>query len=310
MSRDFRSSCLVLDRYADRWALVTGASSGIGKEFAQRLAALGMHLVLTARREDEMRQLADDLDTRHGTQCVIIPLDLSVPGNSAKLVEEIANRQIDIELLINNAGFAVVGTFPETDVARINQLVQLNVAAMTDLTYRLAALMVERGHGGIINVASNAAFQPVAFMAAYSASKSFILHFSEALWAELRDFGVTVHALCPGPTETEFFNEAGVPEWLKSHSSHTVEEVVKHGLRSLEKKKQYTVVGWKNYLVSLLSRFAPRKMVVNESRKYFRPRSKSKKKKKGEPDQDSSKAEPEETADDGRDALSKQTIDH
>jgi len=299
----------VLDRYADRWALVTGASSGIGKEFAQRLAALGMHLVLTARREEEMRQLADDLDTRHGTQCVIIPLDLSVPGNAARLVEEISRREIDIELLINNAGFAIVGTFPETDAERISQLVQLNVVAMTELTYRLAAPMVQRGHGGIVNVASNAAFQPVAYMAAYSASKSFVLHFSEALWAELKDYGVTVHALCPGPTETEFFQVAGVPEWLKSHTSHSVEEVVKHGLRSLEKRKQYTVVGWKNYLVSLLSRFAPRKMVVNESRKYFRPRSKSKKKKKGEPEQDKP-AETPEASDDGQDSLSKQAVDH
>lgn len=300
----------MLDRYADRWALVTGASSGIGKEFAQRLAALGMHLVLTSRREDEMRRLADDLDTRHGTRCEIIPMDLAVPGHAARLVEEIVRRQIDIELLINNAGFAVVGTFSETDVERIAQLVQLNVAALTDLTYRLAAPMVERGHGGIINVASNAAFQPVAYMSAYSASKSYVLHFSEALWAELRDFGVTVHALCPGTTETEFFEQAGVPEWLKSHSSHSVEEVVKQGLRSLEKKKLYVVVGWKNYLLSFLSRFAPRKMVVNESRKYFRPRSKTKNK-KGKPGSDATdSANPDETAEDGQDQLSKQAIDH
>lgn len=301
----------MLDRYADRWALVTGASSGIGKEFAQRLAALGMHLVLTARREDEMRQLADDLDTRHGTRCEIIPLDLAVPGNAARLVEEISQRQIEIELLINNAGFGVVGTFSETDVDQVGQMVQLNIAALTDLTYRLAAPMVERGHGGIINLSSSAAFQPVAFMSAYAASKSFVLHFSEALWAELRDYGVTVHALCPGPVETSFFNVAGVPEWLKSHSSHSPEDVVKVGLRALEKKKQYAVVGWKNYFVSLLSRFAPRKMVVNESRKYFRPRSKSKKKKKGEPEQDSAAAtDADEATDDGQDTLSKQTVDH
>jgi short-subunit dehydrogenase len=274
------SSGLLLDTYAERWALVTGASSGIGKEFAHRLAGLGMHLVLTARREEEMRKLADELDTRHGTRCEIIPLDLSVPGHPEKLVEEINNRNIEVELLVNNAGFAQVGTFADTDQEQIFQLVQLNIAALTELSYRLAGPMVERGHGGIINVASVAGFQPVAYMASYAASKAYVIHFSEALWAEFKDYGITVLALCPGPTETEFFEVAGVPGWLKGQSAHTPEEVVKLALRSLEKKKHYVVVGWKNYILSLLCRLAPRKMVVNESRKYFRPRSKPKKKRK------------------------------
>jgi short-subunit dehydrogenase len=286
----------LLDTYAERWALVTGASSGIGREFAHRLAGLGMHLVLTARREDEMRKLADELDTRHGTRCEIIPLDLSIPSNPEKLVDEIHKRDISIELLVNNAGFAQVGTFADTDQEQIFQLVQLNIAALTELSYRLAGPMIEQKHGGIINVASVAGFQPVAYMSAYAASKAYVLHFSEALWAEFKDYGITVLALCPGPTETDFFNVAGVPGWLKGQAAHTSEEVVKIALRSLEKKKHYVVVGWKNYILSLLCRLAPRKMVVNESRKYFRPRSKPKKKRKEKnTEQDSASAEGSES---------------
>ena len=288
-------------------ALVTGASSGIGKEFAHRLAALGMHLVLTARREEEMKALADELDTRHGTRCEIISLDLSTPGHPEKLTNEIQSRNIDIELLVNNAGFANVGTFADTDAQQVFDLVQLNIAALTELSYRLAGPMIERGHGGIINVASVAGFQPVAYMSAYAASKAYVLHFSEALWAEFKDYGVTVLALCPGPTETEFFDVAGVPGWLKGQSAHTPEEVVKTALRSLEKKKHYVVVGWKNYILSLLCRLAPRKMVVNESRKYFRPRSKPKKKRRGKD------AESETNVSDSSESsenLPKQTIDN
>jgi uncharacterized protein len=267
----------VLDSYADRWALITGASSGIGTEFARRLAALGMHLVLTARRESEMKQLADELDTRHGTRCEIIPLDLSVADNAGRLVERIRERGIQIELLVNNAGFGMVGTFEETEPERAMELVRLNIGALTELTYRLAEPMVERKHGAIINVASVAAFQPVAFMGVYAASKAYVMHFSEALWAELKDHGVTVMALCPGVTKTSFFDVAGVPEWLKTQSSQTPDQVVKTALKYLEKRRQYIVCGWKNYILSLMTRLATRKIVVSESRKYFRPKPKKKK---------------------------------
>ncbi|HSG71516.1 MAG TPA: SDR family oxidoreductase [Planctomycetaceae bacterium] len=272
----------MLDSYADRWALITGASSGIGMEFARRLAALGMHLVLTARRESEMKQLADELDTRHGTRCEIIPLDLSVAENVGILDNRIRELDIEIELLVNNAGFGLVGTFEETDPDRVMEMVRLNIGTLTELSYRLARPMVERKHGAIINVASVAAFQPVAYMGAYAASKSYVMHFSEALWAELKDHGVTVMALCPGVTKTSFFDVAGVPEWLKSQSSHTPAHVVKTALKHLEKRRQYVVCGWKNYILSLMTRLATRKIVVSESRKYFRPKPKKNKKKNGE----------------------------
>jgi short-subunit dehydrogenase len=264
----------VLDAYADRWALITGASSGIGAEFARRLAAHGMHLVLTARRKELLEELAEELHTRHGTKTEIIAGDLTDPAEPQRLGETIAAKGIPIELLVNNAGFGWVGTIDETEVSRMQHLVQLNVAAMTELTYRLLPSMLARGHGGVINVSSVAGFQPVAYMPVYSASKAFVLHFSEALWAECRDHGVTVIALCPGTTQTDFFDVANVPGWLKKHRFSTPEEVVKAALKALERRKQFVIPGWKNWLLTFGVRLARRKMVVLQSMKFFRPRKK------------------------------------
>ena len=161
----------MLDAYADRWALITGASSGIGAEFARKLAARGMHLVLTARRQELLQKLADELHTRHGTKTEIISGDLVDPAEPQRLIAAIAAKSIQLELLINNAGFGWVGTVDETELPRIQGLMQLNIAALTELTYLVLPGMLERGHGGIINVSSVAAFQPVAYMAVYSATK-------------------------------------------------------------------------------------------------------------------------------------------
>ncbi len=264
----------MLDAYADRWALITGASSGIGAEFARRLAAHGMHLVLTARRKELLEKLAEELHTRHGTKTEIFVADLTDPIEPQRLCEAIAAKGIPIELLVNNAGFGWVGTIDETEQSRMRDLVQLNVASMTELTYRILPGMLERGHGGIINVSSVAGFQPVAYMPTYSASKAFVLHFSEALWAECRDRGVTVTALCPGTTQTDFFDVANVPGWLKKHDFSTPEQVVKAALKALERRKQFVIPGWKNWLITFGVRIARRKMVVLQSMKFFRPRKK------------------------------------
>lgn len=261
----------MIEDYADRWALITGASSGIGAEFARRLAALGMHLVLTARRETPMRELADQLFTQHGTKCEVIPCDLADPAGPEQLFKAVDASGHAIELLINNAGFGVVGTVESTDRERVLSMLQLNMTSLTDLTYRFLPGMLERNSGAIINVASVAGFQPVAYMGAYAASKSYVLHFSESLWTEVGDHGVTVMAVCPGPTRTEFFETAGVGGWLKKQSAQTPEQVVKTALKALEKKRQYIVCGWKNYILSLLVRLASRKTAVNGSRKFFRP---------------------------------------
>ncbi len=260
----------MLKDYADHWALITGASSGIGAEFARQLAARGMHLILTARREQLLTQLAAELHQAHGTKTEILIADLSNPAEPASLVEEVQKRGLTIELLVNNAGFGLIAEIEKTDLMRVLELIRVNIAALTELTYRVLPGMLERGHGGILNVASTAAFQPVGYMSVYAASKAYVLHFSEALWAEARDRGVTVTTLCPGTTRTDFFDVSGIPGWIERHSAQDVKPVVRTALKAFEKRRQYVVSGWKNYILTLLVRIATRATVVKESMKYFR----------------------------------------
>jgi short-subunit dehydrogenase len=257
---------------AGHWALVTGASSGIGAEFARQLAARGMHCVLVARREDRLRVLAEELAAAHGTRCEIVPADLSHPHAGRELLAEVSRRGIVLELLVNNAGIGMVSTLEETDVDRALRLIQINVAALTELTLLAAQEMVCRGHGGIINIGSIVSFQPVGYMGVYAASKAYVLHFSEALWAELRSRGVTVTTLCPGTTRTEFFDHSGVPGWAERNRGQDVRCVVRAGLAAFESGRQYVVSGWVNRLVSLAVRLVTRAMVVRWSMSIFRPR--------------------------------------
>ncbi|NBU40015.1 MAG: SDR family oxidoreductase [Planctomycetia bacterium] len=262
----------MLKGYADHWGLVTGASSGIGAEFSRQLAARGMHLVLVARREDRLRGLAGELEAAHGTRCEIIPADLSQPHAGRDLLAEVSRRGIMVELLVNNAGFGLVSSVEETDVERALELIQVNVTGLTELTLLMAQEMVRRGHGGIINIGSVVSFQPVGYMGVYAASKAYVLHFSEALWAELRSRGVTVTALCPGTTKTEFFDRSGVPGWAERTWSEDVKTVVRTGLKAFDARRPYVVSGWTNYLLSLAVRLATRATVVNGSMSVFRPR--------------------------------------
>ncbi|MDA1231345.1 MAG: SDR family oxidoreductase [Planctomycetota bacterium] len=262
----------MIDSYNDRWALITGASSGIGAEFAAQLAGRGMHLILAARRKEKMTELATNLNTRHGTRCHIVSIDLSEPDSSRRLFEEIERLQVEVELLVNNAGIGLIGQIQSTSPEDVRRLLNLNLMTLADLTYRVLPGMMSRGHGAIVNMSSQAAFQPVAFMATYAASKSFILHFSEAIWAEVRSRGVTVTAVCPGVTRTDFFDKAGAPGWLEKHTSVTPAKVVRSALRAMEKRRQYVVTGWKNYFLTLLVRFMTRRTAVNESKRYFRPK--------------------------------------
>ena len=261
----------MLKSYADQWALITGASSGIGAEFARQLAARGMHLILSARREPLLTQLAAELHQAHGTKTEIITADLSNPSEPGRLLEEVRKRGLTIELLVNNAGFGQVAEIETTDVARVLEMIRVNISALTELTYGVLRAMLERGRGGIINVASVAGFQPVGYMGAYAASKAYVLHFSEALWAEAYSRGVTITTLCPGTTRTGFFDVSGVPGWLEKHSAQDVKPVVRAALKALEKRRQYVVSGWKNYILALLVRLATRATVVKESMKFFRP---------------------------------------
>ena len=264
----------MLKAYADHWGLITGASSGIGAEFARQLAARGMHLVLVARREDRLVRLAGELQVAHGTKCEIIVADLSQDGAARSLLDEVAQRGIEIELLVNNAGIGLVEEVDDTDVTRVAQMLHLNIMTLTELTITVVQQMLKRGHGGVINLGSVVSFQPVGYMGIYAASKAFVLHFSEALWGECRSRGVTITALCPGTTRTEFFDKSGTPGWAEQHRSQDARTVVRTGLAAFDKRKSYVVSGWINYLLSLAVRLAPRATAVKGSMSVCKPQKK------------------------------------
>lgn len=231
-----------------------------------------MHCVLVARREERLQALAEELQAAYGTRCEIVSTDLSQPRAGRELLAEVSRRGITVELLVNNAGFGMVASVEETDVGRALELIQVNVACLTELTLSAAKDMVRRGHGGIINVGSIVSFQPVGYMGVYAASKAYVLHFGEALWAELRPHGVTVTTLCPGTTRTEFFDHSGVPGWAERNRGQDVKTVVRTGLQAFDSGRQYAIPGWTNYLVTLAVRFATRATVVTWSMSLFRRR--------------------------------------
>ncbi|WP_137872142.1 SDR family oxidoreductase [Rhodococcus sp. Q] len=189
--------------------LVTGASSGLGAEFARRFADRGADLVLVARRADRLEQLADELRGDYGVTVTVLPADLAAAGAAARLRGELTARGIRVGSLINNAGFGTFGDFASADLDRLDSEIQLNVNALVELSHVFMPDLLA-GHGGaLVNIASTTAFQPIPGMAVYAATKAFVLSFSEALWAEARGTGLTVLAVCPGPTRTEFFDVVG-----------------------------------------------------------------------------------------------------
>ncbi|MBL4884306.1 MAG: SDR family oxidoreductase [Planctomycetaceae bacterium] len=254
---------------ADKWALITGASSGIGEEFAHQLASKGMHLILTARREDKLNDLAQKLFQLHGTKTAVIPIDLVQADGVDQLVSEIRKLPDPVSLVVNNAGFGTVNTIQDCDPQRVADIVQVNIAVVTKLTYEFLPEMIERNDGGVINIGSITAFQPVPYMGVYAASKAYVLHLTEALWAELWDTDVRVLALCPGPTKTEFFDKAGVTSWLSKNFAHTTTQVVSNALAAYDRNHAFCIPGIKNRLVAFVTRLASRRRVVFESKKVF-----------------------------------------
>jgi short-subunit dehydrogenase len=255
-----RLDMAVLDRVET--ALVTGASSGIGDAFARRLAAMGKTLVLVARREKELRSLAEELSSKHGIIAYVLPADLTQPLAAHSLFDETERLGLGVDLLVNNAGFSKQGAFAELPFDVQASMVQLNVNTLMELTRLYLPGMRQRRRGGVINVASNAAFQPVPYMAIYAATKAFVLHFSEGVAEEVRDDGVTVMALCPGATATQFWAVAGIWE-DRLDSMQTAEEVVDVALRAFEQRRAWVMPGFRNRLVAFLaSRLGPRWLVT------------------------------------------------
>lgn len=243
------------------WALVTGASAGIGEEFARALARRGMNLVLTARREDRLRALTAELAARHGVQAVAVRADLAEAGAPLRLWRE-ATAGREIHLVVNNAGFGLKGRFDELPLGRQSEMVQLNCTALLELAHLAVADMRPRGRGGILNVASIAAYQPIPFLATYAASKAFVLSLSEALAEEVREDGIRVVALCPGAVETEFQGVAGTTVSEKTLGIRTAEQVVAAGLAALEGNRTTVVPGLANRVSTAVTRVAPRSWVV------------------------------------------------
>ncbi len=254
-------------------ALITGASSGIGKAFAQELAARKTNLVLVARSEEKLKQLAKQLQEQHKIQVDIIVKDLTEPNAAASVFNTTKEKGLSIDLLINNAGFGSYGDFAESDGERQVKIVQLNILALVDLTHKFLPLMRQRRSGSIINVSSITAFQPIPYVAVYAASKAFILSFSEALWAENRQYGVRILVTCPGPIETNFFAEAHFPPALASSTDkvYSCEKVVWESLEALEKGYPTVIISDSNTQIrSKLSRLVPRKLLLSMLAKHFK----------------------------------------
>ncbi len=250
-------------------AVVTGASSGIGEEFARQLASRGYDLVLVARRTDRLEKLAQIVTSVHGVDCAPIQADLSDPQQREKLCDDLKADWSRIDILVNNAGFGTHGFFHETDLARELELIEVNCAAPVHLTKRFLPWMMERRKGYVLNVASLSAYTPGPVMAMYFASKAFLLSFSEALWEECRDTGVTVTALCPGPVKTEFQQTSGIG--AKARTSGTkavaVEIVVADALDGMFSGKRVVIPGYQAQIAAMLSKVTPKSQALKTVRR-------------------------------------------
>ncbi len=256
-------------------ALVTGASSGIGRELAEVLAGEGHDVVLVARRRDRLEELARDLAARHGVSSRAIAKDLEDPASPAEIFEELETEKIGVDILVNDAGLGLYGQFWEIDLARQLAMIGVNLVALTNLTGLFLPGMVSRRRGRIVNVSSTAAFQPGPYMAVYYATKAYVLSFSEALAEELAGTGVTVTALCPGPVLTEFQKAAGIEDtWLfRGPLVMDARSSARTGWAGAKRGKRVVIPGLGNKLLKELVRFSPRRLVTAAARRIQKKRS-------------------------------------
>jgi short-subunit dehydrogenase len=256
--------------YKGQRALVTGASSGIGAAFARELASRGANVVLVARSRDKLTALATQLRAEFGVTADVAVADLAEPSAANQLASELSSRGLQIDILINNAGFGLFDLLHEADGAVLAAMIRVNVTALVDLTRLYLPAMLERDRGVIINVGSTAAFQPVPYMAVYGATKAFVLSFTEALWAETRGTAVRVTAICPGSTETGFFDVAG--ENAQVGKRIPPERVVKAALRAVDRRDSTAVTGGAgNWLLTNAPRLAPGQFVERMAARTMRP---------------------------------------
>lgn len=253
-----------------KWALITGASAGIGVALANELAAGGTHLILTARRRDRLMELARNLGERYGIRSAVLDADLAIPDAPEKIYEFTSHQGIEVDLLINNAGFGQYGELTQVPTQRLLDMVQVNCTAVVHLTRLYLADMVPRRRGDVLILASTASFQAVPFISTYAATKAFDLLFAEGLAEEMKPHGIRVCALCPGSTESEFHSVAG-QEKFTSKSPETAEKVARTGLQALAAGRSYVISGFGNYLGAQSQRIVPRRMVTRIAATMFRP---------------------------------------
>lgn len=249
--------------YRGQTTLITGASAGIGAEFARRIAARGSHVVLVARRRERLDELATELTAAHGVEAIVIPLDLSLPGAGQTLAEEVAGRGLTVTSVVNNAGFGTFGPFHTEDPQRLREEICVDVAGVVDISRAFIEPLRASGTGVLINVASMAAYQPVPNMAVYAAAKAFVLSFTEALWQESLGTGLRVLALSPGATSTEFFDVIGT-DTTNGGTRQTPQEVVATALRALDRRTPppSVVSGRLNRVMAGLGRAVTRRRAV------------------------------------------------
>ena len=253
-------------------ALITGASSGIGAEIARGLAARGLSVTLVARREERLRELADEITELHGVEAEVVTGDVSNERSRKKLIAEIEQRGLTVEVLVNNAGFGSGGRFTKLDAAKETSMVRTNVEAVVALTGHYLPEMAGRGRGAVLNVAALIAFQPVPFQATYGATKAFVLSFTDALHEEMRGTGVTVTAVCPGPVRTEFGEQGGfggaddkIPgfAWLEP------DKVAEDAIKGLESGERVVVPGALNQVAAYAGHYTPRALLLPTVRRVW-----------------------------------------
>jgi len=251
-------------------ALVTGASSGIGYDLARLLAADRHDLVLVARGAGRLAAISSELAAQHGIRALPLPADLSDPASPETIASALRERGLAVDILINNAGFGTYGPFASSDAARELAMLQVNIVSLVHLTRLFLPAMIERGRGRVLNVASTAAFQPGPLMSGYYASKAFVLHFSEALSNEVEGRGVTVTALCPGPTRTNFQIAAEIRASRLVRGSLMMDSgrVAREGYDAMLRGDPLVVPGFRNRMLSRAVRFLPRRLVTRMVRRF------------------------------------------
>jgi len=257
-------------QWRGKWALITGASAGIGVALANELAAGGTNLVLTARRQKRLEELAHSLEAKYKIKSLVFAADLTETSGPEKIYDFTREQKIEVELLINNAGFGAYGELHTVEARRLLDMVQVNCSAVVYLTRLFLPAMVERRSGGVLILASTAAFQAVPYISTYAATKAFDLLFAEGLAEEMKPYGIHVCALCPGSTESEFHVVAGQEKFMRK--AETAEKVARTGLAALAAGRSYVVSGLGNYLGAWGERLVPRRMVTRIAGNIFKPR--------------------------------------